>query len=124
MTIFEILDAISRTKDLRWDEAKREYSAYSVNRFLSSFPDTVLYANEMNTRPWVDEEAQASYYVGVVRSKKRFFKWPRRASSDADVQAIQAAYGLSEAKAAETASVLTREQLDQIKDSVSEGGRS
>jgi len=30
-------------------DAARKYPAYVVNRCLSSFTDTVLYANEMNT---------------------------------------------------------------------------
>ena len=53
MTPFDYLNAINLTKKNIFAEdplADKEYVPYIVNRGLSYFPDTVLYANEMNKR--------------------------------------------------------------------------
>ena len=50
MNPFEYLKAINITKkDVMVDDiAENNYNSFIVNRSLSYFPDTVLFANEMN----------------------------------------------------------------------------
>ena len=50
MTPFDYLNAINQSKEnLIVDElSEKEYVPFVVNKGLSYFPDTILYANEMN----------------------------------------------------------------------------
>jgi hypothetical protein len=50
MNPFDVLNSINYTKENLFEDPQsfKEYSAFMVNRGLSYFPDTILYANEMN----------------------------------------------------------------------------
>ena len=50
MNPFEYLKSINESKkDIMIDDlAEKEYNSFIVNRGLSYFKDTILYANEMN----------------------------------------------------------------------------
>jgi hypothetical protein len=50
MSPFDFLNSINDTKKDLFDDpqAEKDYNSYLINRGLSYFPDTVLYANEMN----------------------------------------------------------------------------
>jgi hypothetical protein len=51
MTPFDFINAINFTKKDLFSEdpmAKKDYAPFIINRGLGYFPDTVLYANEMN----------------------------------------------------------------------------
>ena len=50
MNPFEYLKAINETKkDIMVDDvAEKQYNPFIINRGLSFFKDTILYANEMN----------------------------------------------------------------------------
>ena len=50
-------------------DAARKYPAYVVNRCLSSFTDTVLYANEMNRRFDVPNKLQYHYLLNTIRKR-------------------------------------------------------
>ena len=74
----DFLKAINITKDNIMEEdpsAEHEYVPFVVNRTLSYFPDTVLYANEINLWGHADHRLQNDYLLNSVRAKKRFSRW-------------------------------------------------
>ena len=74
---FEYLTAINDTKkDVMVDDiAEKGYNAFMVNRGLSYFNDTVLFANEMNLNAHLDNRLQFDFLINIVRRRKRFSKW-------------------------------------------------
>ncbi len=117
---FDYLNAINHTKkDLMTDSANDElaesgYTAFVVNKGLSYFPDTVLYANEMNTKPQLDNKLQFHYLINSIRPKKRFSKWHKK-GADNDLEVIQQYYQCGYSKAEQALKVLTVDQIECIK---------
>ena len=62
MNPFEYLKAINESKkDIMVDDiAEKEYNAFIINRGLSYFQDTILYANEMNRFHHLDNRDRKS----------------------------------------------------------------
>ena len=79
MSPFDFINDINfGKKNLLKDDDKgileKEYNSFIINRGLSYFSDTVLYANEMNLRHELDKRMQNDYLLHSIRSKKRFSK--------------------------------------------------
>ena len=121
---FDYLNAINSTKqDIMVDDlAEKSYPAFMVNRGLSYFPDTILFANEMNRYHHLDNKLQFDFLINTIRKQKRFSKWHKAEKSE-DVDAIKEYYGYSNEKARQTLSVLTQDQLIELKQKVYKGGK-
>ena len=124
MNPFDYLNAINNTKeDIMVDDiAEKGYSSFMINRGLSYFNDTVLFANEMNIHHHIDNRLQFDFLINIVRKRKRFSKWlkPEIAS---DVEVVKEYYGYSNEKARQALTLLTPEQITMIKQKVYKGGR-
>ena len=48
-------------------DAEKKYPTYIINRCLSSFTDTVLFANEMNKNPHLPTRLQYDFYINSVK---------------------------------------------------------
>tara|TARA_Y100001936_G_C15841545_1_gene542283 strand:+ start:356 stop:733 length:378 start_codon:yes stop_codon:yes gene_type:complete len=124
MNPFEYCNAINYTKkDIMTDDiAEKAYSPYMVNRQLSYFPDTVLAANEMNRNHHIDNRLQFDFFINIVRKRKRFSKWfkPELIS---DLDAVKKYYGYSNEKARQVLTLLSTEQINELKNKVAKGGR-
>ena len=121
------LVAINYTKEKLLDsddrDWERKYPPFIVNKGLSYFPETVLYANEMNRLHHATKHMQFSFLLNSIRSRKRFSKW-LRASKLKDIDVIKQYYGYSNKKASEALNVLTKSQIDYIKERLSKGGKN
>lgn len=95
-------------------EAEKDYQPFLVNRALSFSPDTVLYANMMNQCPNVDKKLQYDYLFASVRRRKRYDKWIKR-EEDELVPLVAGIYGVSQKKATEYLTMLTKEQREELK---------
>jgi hypothetical protein len=126
MTPFDFVNAITYNKqDLFEDpQANKDYVSFVVNRALSYFPDTILYANEMNRNHTVDKRWQFDFLLNSISKRKRFSKWAKKAQSPEDLAAVQEYYKYSAEKAMEVLSILSDEQLQQIKQRMDKGGKS
>ena len=124
MNPFEYCNAINYTKkDIMIDDiAEKAYSPYMVNRQLSYFPDTVLAANEMNRNHHIDNRLQFNFFINIVRKRKRFSKWfkPELIS---DLEVVKKYYGYSNEKARQVLTLLSTEQINELKNKVAKGGR-
>lgn len=123
MTPFDFLNAINQTKEnlIEDDVTEKMYKAFIVNRGLSFFPDTILYANEMNFYHFLDEKPQFLYLLNSIRPKKRFSKW-LKGEKEQDVEVISEYFGYNYNKAKDVASLLTQDQIRRMKLKLEKGG--
>ena len=124
MNPFEFVNAINYSKDniMVDDIVEKQYNAFMVNRSLSYFQDTALIANEMNINHHLDNRLQFDFLINIVRKRKRFSKW-FKPESNSDVEVVKDYYGYSNEKARQALSLLTKEQLEELKKKVNKGGR-
>lgn len=101
--------------------AESAYVPFLTNRSLSNFPDTILYANEMNMKHHLDNKLQFHYLINSIRPKKRFSKWAKRQDSD-DFEAVKEYFKYNNTKTEQAISLLTPEQITKIKNKLKTGG--
>lgn len=100
---------------------EKEYVPFIVNRSLSYFPDTLFHANEMNCNHFLAKKLQYDYLRNVVRKRKRFSKWDKKVQND-DIDLIKSYFGYSTKKAIEALSVLSKNDIKKIRESIQTGG--
>ena len=91
----DFLKAVNQSKENVMDNdplTEREYPPFVVNRTLSYFVDTVMYANEVNRRAHTDHKLQFDYLLNTIRSKKRFSRW-LKPEENKNIDAIKDYYG-------------------------------
>jgi hypothetical protein len=119
----QVLPSILQTKEdvMLTDHDEKEYSPFMVNRALSYYRDTVLFANVMNQYPNLDKRLQYNFYKYIIRAQKRpYSKWHKKASNS-DLSAVKEYYGYSDAKATEALKILSDDQITEIKKQLYKG---
>ena len=120
MNPFELIKSISNTKkDIL--ENEKDYNAFMVNRGLSYFPDTVIYANEMNRFHHLDQRLQYHFLINTIRKRNRFSKWNKSIESE-NISAIKQYYSYSNEKARDVLPLLSNENLKTIRGRIQHGG--
>ena len=120
MNPFELIKSISSTKkDIL--ENEKDYNAFMVNRGLSYFPDTVIYANEMNKFHHLDSRLQYQFLINTIRKRNRFSKWNKSIESE-NISAIKEYYNYSNEKARDVLPLLSNENLKTIRGRINYGG--
>lgn len=125
MKLTDYLNAINYSKknlmDTDDDDVERKYPAFVVNRCMSYFPDTILYANEMNRLSHLDNKMQFSYYLHSVRKRKRFSKWLKN-ENPADLDLIKSYFGYNNKRAREALEILSEKDIEHIRAEMNTGG--
>jgi len=123
LTPFDFINAISHNKQNLMDleNAESQYKSYVINKGLSFYPDTVIQANEMNSRPHLDRKMQFNFLINIIRSKKRYSKWLKPEKLD-DLEIVQECYGYSKEKARQVLPLLSSEQIYYLKRRIKKGG--
>ena len=114
------LNSINFTKEDLSEEIK-SYAPYIINRCLSGHIDCILFANEMNRNHHLDKDMQYSFFLNTLRKKKRFSPWLRK-EKVTDLECVKQYYGYSNEKASQALKILTKEQLNFIKQRLDIGG--
>lgn len=125
-TFFDFLNSVNENKRdlLKEDPANvSEYVPFMVNRGLSYFPDTVMFANEMNQHASIPKEWQYAFYLNGVSKRRRFSKWSKRDATPEDVSLVMRAYQYSSEKAMLALKLLTTEQLEEMRAVETKGGK-
>lgn len=125
MNPFEYLNCINETKKdviAEDPDLEKEYSPFMVNRGLSYFYDTVLWANAMNQNHQIPKKWQFQFLLNSIPRKKRFSKWHKR-TEEKSLKLVMEFYGYSSEKAKQALSVLTEEQLKTIEEKLKTGGK-
>ena len=108
------------TEDLTWE---KKYPPFIINKCLSMHYDTIAQANEMNGFHFLDKKLQFHFYINSIRKAKRFGgKWLSQAKLK-NIEYVKEYYGYSNEKAKEALNILTKEQVEFIKEALSKGGR-
>lgn len=107
------------------DVAEKLYPRFPVSRSLSYSMDAILLVNELNIRGLtqhdITNKMHYEFLLHVLPKKKRYGKWEKPEITD-DVKVLMEVYGYSFEKAKEAASVLTKDQIEKLKSSLSKGG--
>jgi len=120
MNPFELIKSISTTKkDIL--ENEKDYNAFMVNRGLSYFPDTVIYANEMNKFHHLDSRLQYHFLINTIRKRNRFSKWNKSIESE-NINTIKQYYGYSNEKARDVLPLLSNDKLKTLRGRIQHGG--
>jgi hypothetical protein len=124
MNPFEFLNSINDTKkDIMIDDLdEKAYASFMINRSLSYFPDTVCIANEMNRYHHLDKKLQYHFLINIIRKRKRFSKWIKP-DLDSDIGVVKEYYGYSNEKARQVLTLLSSEQIEELRKKVNKGGR-
>ena len=126
MSFFDFLNAINDSKKdlLREDPlTEKDYVPFMINRGLSYFPDTILYANEMNSAADIPKQWQFDFYRIGISKRKRFSKWHKRDQLEEDVKLVMKEYDYSHQKALQIIDLLGETQLKNLREKYSSGGR-
>jgi hypothetical protein len=120
---FDFINSINYTKDnlIVDDWSEKQYNSYVINRGLSFGTDTIIQANEMNSRPHLDKKLQYQFLINIIRPRKRYNKWLKAEKIEA-IEVIKTYYGYSTDKARQVLSILNPEQIDQLKQKLKKGG--
>ena len=124
MSFFDFLNAINDSKkDLIKEDplTEKDYVPFMVNRGLSYFPDTIMFANEMNKYNFLPKKLQYDFFINTIRKKKRFSPWLKQEKIK-DLEIVKSYYGYSNEKAKQALRILTKTQLDFIKSKLETGG--
>ncbi len=123
---FDFINSINSHKDLfagseTPETVEKEYTPWVVNKGLSYFADTVESANFVNRYHQLDKKVQYDYLINTIRSKKRMSKWWKKEDNN-DVEMVKEAFGYSQKKAEVALSLLSPENLKDIKRRLNKGG--
>lgn len=115
---FEFAKTIHETKqDLMGEnpETERDYNAFMVNRCLSYYGDTILFANMMNTRHGLPAKLQYDYLRGSISKRRRYSKWHKQDPDEAKkLAAVMKMFDMSRRKAIEAVRVIPADLLDSL----------
>ena len=118
------LNSINFTKENLMEDpsVKKEYAPFIINRCLSGHIDCILFANEMNMYHFLDKDLQYSFYLNSLRKKKRFSPWLRK-DKVTDLECVKKYYAYSNEKASQALKILSKEQINFIKQRLEIGGK-
>jgi hypothetical protein len=102
------------------DLAEKLYQPFLVNKSLSYFSDTIMYANEMNRRHGLDNKLQYQYLLNSIRPSRRYAKWVKKVGNS-DFEAVQEYFKYSNEKTFEALSLLSSDQISLIKEKLKKG---
>ena len=122
---FDFINAIHHSKEklIVDDWSEKQYNPYIINKGLSYGADTVIPANEMNSRPHLDKILQFHFLINIIRPRKRFNKWIKAEKVD-DLEAIKEYYGYSTEKAKQILPLLSESNIDEIRRRIKKGGKN
>ena len=100
----------------------KQYVPFIVNRGLSYFNDTILFANEMNQRAFLPHKMQYDFLKHCIRPRKRFSKWAKKSDDSEYIKCIMDEYSYSADKARAVFHLFTQTQLTQLKNKRDVGG--
>lgn len=124
----EYLDPINKTKEPIMDDPvmgeifEKGYQPFIVNKCLHAFMDTILVVNEMNERPNLDKKMQFDFLLNSLSKRGRYTQW-MRASKVENIDIVKEYYGYNNAKAQEALSILTKSDIEELKQRLDKGGR-
>lgn len=124
MNLFDYVNSINYSKkDLMVDDiSEKVYNPFLINRSLSFFNDTILLSNEMNINHHIDNRLQFDFFINIISKRKRFSKWAKPEEIE-NLELIKEYYGYSIDKAKSALSLMSNEQIEELKKRIYKGGK-
>jgi|APSaa5957512493_1039668.scaffolds.fasta_scaffold72274_2 hypothetical protein len=125
MNPFDYIDTITTTKkNIMVDEvSEKGYVPFIVNRGLSQYAETILFANEINKCSHLDNRLQYEMLLNIVRPKKMSRrKWGKFEASN-NLEVVMEYYKCNSRRAQEYLSMLPDDELKKIKKRLEKGGK-
>jgi len=104
------------------DSIEKSYVPFVINRSLSYFKDTVIFANEMNIWHALPNRMQYDFYRNMVTPKRRFSKWSKKKDAGRDIAIIQKEYAYSREKAEAVYPLFTADVINKLYSKHDKGG--
>ena len=98
------------------------YNSYIINKSLSYFPDTIMQSNTVNMYFNLDNKMKYDFLLNSIRKRKRFTPWVK-STAEENIEVIKIYFNVGNEKASEILSLLNENQINKIKEQLSEGGR-
>jgi len=125
MELKDWLNSINLSKLNLIDEeplSEKEYPPYIINKCMSGHMDTVLFANEMNVKHFLDKKLQYDFFINSIKSRKRYSPWLKKDKFN-DLEVVKEYYGYSNEKARAALRILSDEQIQIIATKLNRGGK-
>ena len=123
----DYLKSINKTKENLMDNDDelwvKKYPPFIINKCLAPFPDTVHLVNEMNVNHHLDSTLQYDFLLNSLRPRERYTPW-LKAKKIKNLDYVKEYYGYSNEKAKVALDILSDEQIETIKNSLSKGGKN
>lgn len=103
-------------------EDEKGYVPFIINRSLSMGTDTLFQADEMNRAHHIPKAAQYAFLMNTIEKKKRFNKWLKREKQE-NIEIVKEFYGYGDRKAEQALSILTKDQIEELKAKLNKGGK-
>jgi len=117
MNPFDYVNSInsSSKENLMVDEvAEKAYNPWLINKALSYFKDTVLYANEINMHSHLSNRMQYDYYLNTIKPGKRFSKWAKSTENE-DIDLICELFNYNRKKAKTALKLIDKKELERFR---------
>ena len=122
----DYLNAVNHTKEPLMDGEdetwEQKYQPFVINKCLHAFQDTILFVNEINQLPNLDNKLQFDFFLNTLRARKRYTPW-LKAKKLENLDCIKEYYGYNNEKAKTALDILDDEQISAIKQKLYKGGR-
>jgi hypothetical protein len=118
-------NAVSYTKDrdqFTQGEIDKDYKPYVINRMVAGYSELVLLADAMNISHNIPKDQQLDFYMTAIPKKKRRTVWAAKKKND-DLEVVMDYYNITQEKAYPYLKILTRDQINVLKDRLNKGGR-
>lgn len=124
MNPFDILNSVTFNKEvIITEENEKEYDSYMVNKGLSYYADTIMFANYMNCRYDLPKLLQYDFYHGIIPRKKRWSKWHKKEKLE-NLDIVCEYYKVGKNRGEEYLKILTQDQIDNLKKRMDKGGKA
>lgn len=102
----------------------KNYNQYLINMAFGNFPDTILFANEMNKKN-IPDFIHYIFLFNVIPKKKRFAKWYKEDNKKEEcISSVMRYYGCSKKDAMSYMQILDKDTLNEIYDMVNKESKN
>lgn len=120
--LFDYVNSLNNKEYLGDQLSNKEYNQYMVNRALSLYPDTIFFVNELNQYSTISNRQHYDFLYYGISKRKRWSKWFKKESDDI-LDLIQEYYDVDSTTAGEVSTLLTDENIQEIRVRLEKGGR-
>ena len=122
--IWDIVKSINTHKSVLDDPDLEEmYNSWVINRNMAQFPDTIMFANELNQyADIIPDKQQYLYLFHSIRPGKRFAKKQDVEYDEKVIKFLSETYDINTTRALEVASLLSKAQVEYLMSLQYKGG--